>query len=123
MVHRGAYLSPAAGSSTIAVLDKKMGSTDLALRNTRNSTRARTSRMVSRHVMLELLGVGARGGLPSRQLLGRVEVVGEVLGVGVTDLPTRRKTGVSLSSQKLVNASDIQCRDAYHYVYVVYIRV
>lgn len=29
-------------------------------------------------------------------LLNRVEVVGEVLGVGVTDLPTRRKTGVRL---------------------------
>jgi hypothetical protein len=94
------------------MLDEKMGSTDLALGNTRDSTRARTSTVVSRHVMLELLGVGAGGGFPSRQLLGRVEVVGEVLGVGVTDLPTRRKTGVSLSSQKLVNGR--KCSVAIH---------
>lgn len=78
------------------MLDEKMGSSDLALGDTGNGTGTRTSAVVGGHVVLELFGVGAGGGFPSRQLLGRVEVVGEVLGVGVSDLPARRKTGVSL---------------------------
>jgi hypothetical protein len=93
--YRAAYLSPAAGSSAVAMLDEKMGSANLALGDTGNCTGTRTSAMVRGHVVLEFLGVGAGGGFPSRQLLGRVEVVGEVLGVGVSDLPARRKTGVS----------------------------
>jgi hypothetical protein len=90
------YLSPAAGSSAVAMLDQKMGSADLALGNTRDGARTRTGAVVGGHVVLELLSVCTGRGLPSRELLGRVEVVGEVLGVGVSDLPTRRKTGVSL---------------------------
>lgn len=91
------YLAPAARSSTVAVLHKKMRSTDLALRDSRDSTRSRPCAMMGGHVMLELLGVGSLWGFPSRDLLGGVEVVGEVLGVGMANFPVGRKTGVSLS--------------------------
>ena len=50
--------------------------------------------------MLELLRVGALRGLPSRDLVGRVEVVREVLGVGVADFPIGRETGVSLRGEQ-----------------------
>ena len=52
--------------------------------------------MVGGHVMLELLGVGSSGGLPSGHLVGRVEVVREVLGVGDSHLPAGGKTGIRL---------------------------
>ncbi len=55
--------------------------------------------MVGSHVDLELLGIGAGRGLPARRLLGGVEVVGEVLGVGVADLPVGRQAGVRLEGR------------------------
>ena len=56
-----------------------------------NLTRA----MMSRHVHLQLLGVGAGGWLPAGELLAGVEVVGQVLGGGVADFPAGRETGVA----------------------------
>lgn len=76
-----------------------MGSADFPFRNTGDGTRAGTGAVVGSHIMLKLLGIGAGGRFPSRELLGGVEVVGEVLGVGVSDLPSRRKTGVSLECE------------------------
>lgn len=90
------YLTPAAGSAAITVLDEKMGSADLVLWDAGDGTRACPSAVVSSHVVLELLGVGAGWGFPSRDLVDRVEVVGEVLGVGVTDFPVGRQPGVGL---------------------------
>lgn len=52
--------------------------------------------MVGGHVVLQLLRVGAGGGFPAGDLVGGVEVVGQVLGVGVADLPAGGETCVSL---------------------------
>lgn len=78
------------------MLDEKVGGANLALGDTRNGARTGARAVVGSHVVLELLGIGACGGLPSRDLVGGVEVVGEVLGVGVAHFPSGRKTGVSL---------------------------
>lgn len=43
--------------------------------------------MMLSHIRLELLGIGSWRWLPSRLFLRLVEVVWEVLGVGVTDFP------------------------------------
>jgi hypothetical protein len=42
------------------------------------------------HEGLELFGVGSSRGLPSRLLGGWIEVIWQVLGIGVTNLPLRR---------------------------------
>jgi hypothetical protein len=60
-----AYLSPAAGSSAVAVLDQKVGSANLALRDTGDGTGTRAGAVVCGHVVLKLLGIGAGGRLPS----------------------------------------------------------
>lgn len=49
--------------------------------------------MVLGHVDLELLGVGAGRRLPSAILVGRVEVVGQVLGLRVAHFPICGETG------------------------------
>lgn len=46
------------------------------------------------HVDLELLGVGAGGGLPAAVLVGRVEVVGQVLGLRVAHFPVGGEAGL-----------------------------
>lgn len=56
--------------------------------------------MVGGHVELELLAVGAGGGFPARGAVDGVEVVGEVLGVGVANLPAGRETGFSLERER-----------------------
>lgn len=76
-----------------------MGGADLVLGNAGGGARTGASAMVRSHVMLELFGVGARGRLPSRDLLSRVEVIREVLGVGVADFPVGRETGISLQGE------------------------
>lgn len=53
--------------------------------------------MVLAHVDLELVGIGARGWLPSRLFGLGVEVVGKVFGVGVADFPSGREAGITLS--------------------------
>lgn len=50
--------------------------------------------MVLGHVDLELVDVGARGGLPAGGLGRAVEVVGQVLGLGVADFPVFGETGL-----------------------------
>lgn len=47
--------------------------------------------MVSSHVNLELVRISARGRFPARDLLGVIEVVREVFGVGVADFPIGRE--------------------------------
>lgn len=90
------YLSPAARSSAIAVLDQQVGGANLALGDARDGTGSGTGTVVLGHVVLQLLRVGAGGGLPAGNLVDRVEVVWEVLGVGVTDFPVGRQAGVRL---------------------------
>lgn len=50
--------------------------------------------MVEGHVGLDLVGVRAGGRFPAGFFGGGVEVVGEVFGVGVPDLPLCGETGV-----------------------------
>lgn len=90
------YLSPAARPSTAAVLDQQVSGTDLALANIRNSSRSATSAVVDGHVVFKLVGIGSGGRFPSRDLFVRVEVVGKVLGVGVSNFPARGETSIRL---------------------------
>lgn len=90
------YLSPAAGAAAVAVLDEQMRRADLALGDTRDGLVPGAGAVVSGHVVLELLAVGSCGRLPSRDLLGHVEVVGELLGLGVSNFPVGRESGISL---------------------------
>ena len=94
------YLSPAARPPAISVFDKQMGRANLSLGHAGNSAGAGAGAMVSGHVVLELLSVGTLWRFPSRDLVGRVEVVGQVLGVGMANFPVRRKTGITLERQE-----------------------
>lgn len=65
-----------------------MGTADLALVVLGGgSIRSEVSRVILAHVVLQRLTVGLWRGLPSRLLGGGVEVVWQVLAVGVADLP------------------------------------
>lgn len=90
------YLFPAAWPAAVAVLDQQVGGADLVIRDAGNGAGAGAGAVVGGHVVLELLGVRARRRLPSRDFVGGVEVVGEVLGVGVADFPVGGQAGVSL---------------------------
>lgn len=85
------------------MLDEQVSGADLALRNG-NGLRsgADAGAVVGGHVVLQLLGVGSCGRFPARDLLGGIEVVGEVLGVGVSHFPAGRETGVSLRRRELL---------------------
>lgn len=48
--------------------------------------------MVGAHVVFQRFAVGAAGRFPSALFGGRVEIVGQVFGVGVSDLPAARQT-------------------------------
>lgn len=63
--------------------------------------------MVFGHVVLELLGVGARRRLPARDFVDGIEVVGEVLRIGVAHFPVGRKTGVSLRVRRLLVTEEL----------------
>lgn len=78
------------------MLDEQVGGADLALGAAADATGAGAGAVVLGHVDLELLGVGALGGLPAGLLLLGVEVVGEVLGVAVADLPVGGEAGLGL---------------------------
>lgn len=86
---RNFRLSPAAGTPAPRVFDQQMGGANLAL------GRARSGTLMSSHILLELVGVGPRGRLPAGDCLDRVEVVRQILGVGVANLPVGRETGLS----------------------------
>lgn len=58
------------------------------------------ARVVLGHVQLELFGVGVCGRFPSRGLVDKVEVVGEVLAVAVADLPVGRQAGLFLLQEQ-----------------------
>ena len=49
--------------------------------------------VVQGHVCFYFFGIGAGGRFPAGFLGGRVEVVGEVFGVGVADFPGRGQAG------------------------------
>lgn len=89
-------LAPRAGAAGVAVLDEQMGGADLVLWDAGDSTVAGASAVVGGHVVLEFLAVGSGGRFPTRDLFLGVEVVGQVLGVGVTNLPVGGETGISL---------------------------
>lgn len=84
-------LSPAAGASAFSMLHQEMTATDLSLALTEFRPSCRSAVVVG-HVDLELFGVGVRRGLPAGFFGGGTEVVGEVLGVGVANLPSCWKT-------------------------------
>lgn len=48
--------------------------------------------MVGAHVVFQCFAVGAARRFPSALFGGRVEVVGQVFGVGVPDLPAARES-------------------------------
>ena len=100
---RDAALAPAAGPPAVAVLDQQVRGADLALGLATAAARGggggrcggprRVLAVVDGHVGLELVRVGAGGRVPARVLAGRVEVVGQVLGVGVPHLPPVGQAG------------------------------
>ena len=82
------------------MLHQQMIRPDLAVgrirvRGRHASARGATARVgvVRGHVVLELLCVGARGRSPVGDLVDGVEVVREVFGLGVANLPVWGKTG------------------------------
>lgn len=104
-------LAPAAGSATLAVLDEEVGGADLALGDAGGGSRAGTGTVVGGHVVLQFVGVGAGGRFPAGDLFEGVEVVGEVLGVGVADLPVGRQPGVGLGGEKVSCFCQRELRD------------
>jgi hypothetical protein len=83
------------------MLDQEMSGADLAIvrraaiRSAGIGSDLRRAMMLG-HVCLELLRVGSWRGLPSRRLLRLVKVVGEVLGIGVSNLPAGGQSCVCL---------------------------
>jgi hypothetical protein len=89
-------LLPATGTAAIAMLNEQMAAADLTLALA-SGVRASSSRgVVLRHVDFEFFGIGFRRWLPARLFCRRVEVVWEILRVGMANFPTGRKTCVSL---------------------------
>lgn len=93
-------LAPAARAPTISMLDQQMSNSDLALvrclglrRGFPHHTRVA---MMLCHVGLELVRVGVLGRLPIGGGGKGVEVVWEVLRVGMSHLPIGRKAGLGL---------------------------
>lgn len=82
------------------MLNKQMACANLAISTlTIRSTALRSdlrSAMVLSHVALELLSIGSWRWFPLRLFQGFVEVVGEVLRLGVANFPSGWKTCVSL---------------------------
>lgn len=76
-----------------------MGSADLASVDTSGGIVGGSctgGAVVLGHVVLELLGVGAWWGLPAGVAVEAVEVVWQVLGVAVADLPVGGEAGLVL---------------------------
>jgi hypothetical protein len=70
------------------VLHEQMGGANLALGAGTVDARVRRT-VVLRHVDLEFVRVGSLRRLPSRLVRLLIEIVGEVLGVGMADFPVR----------------------------------
>lgn len=78
------------------MLDQKVSGANLALGDGGGRAGTGASTVVSRHIVFELFGIGAGRGFPSRYLLYRIEVVGEIFRVGVAHLPVEGKTRFGL---------------------------
>ena len=92
---RNVCLAPGRRSSRVAVLHQQMSTPDLAVKillGCHTITFERAG-VVHGHVMLERVAVGVRRWLPSRLLCLGVEVVRQVLAVGVPDLPACWQSG------------------------------
>lgn len=76
------------------MLHQQMGRSDFPIFGRARSGRVGGGTVVEGHVGLDLVGVRARGRFPAGLFGGGVEVVGEVFGVGVPDLPLGGETGV-----------------------------
>lgn len=91
-------LPPATGTATITMLDEQVAATDLSLALTRG-VRASSWGVVLRHVDFQFIGIGFRRWLPTRLFCGRVEIVWEILRVGMANFPTGGKTCVGLGQR------------------------
>jgi hypothetical protein len=82
-------LAPRRGSPGILVLDEQMGAADFALEALLRggAVGSLVLRVVLAHVVLQGFAVGLGWRLPARFLGAGVEVVGQVLAVGVPDFP------------------------------------
>lgn len=77
------------------MLYQQMASPDLPIDSSSSILRVRAglrSAVMLGHVRLQLLGIGSLGRLPLGDLLRLVEVVRQILGVGVAHLPAGGKT-------------------------------
>ena len=81
------HLFPALRPSAVLVLHQQVGCPNFPLIHTITIRPNRRGAMVLRHVNLQLFGVRPGRRLPAGFLGRRVEVVGEVLRVGVAHLP------------------------------------
>lgn len=90
-------LAPRGRAARVPVLDQQVGGADLVGRLGHGGAR-RGRAVVYGHVFLELLRVRVGRRLPARDLLGGVEVIGEVLGVAVAHLPARGESRLVLFS-------------------------
>ena len=77
---------PAAGATALVVLDEQVAAVDHVFSLPTNLV-VSCWRVVFRHVFLERLGIGVRRRFPARFLGRGVKVVGQVLGVRVTNFP------------------------------------
>ena len=87
-------LLPAARPPAIAMLDEQMGGSDLPILGGAGGGRVGGGAVVEGHVGLYLVRVGTGRGFPAGFLGGGVEVVGQVLGVGVSDFPLGGEPGI-----------------------------
>jgi hypothetical protein len=84
------------------MLDEQVTAADLALALARG-VRASSRGVVLRHVYFQLIGIGFRRWLPARLFCRRVEIVWEILRVGMANFPTGGKTCVGLESVSYAN--------------------
>lgn len=89
------------------MFDQEMGGADLALSCGTRAVDAGSGggsggAVVSGHVEFQFVRVGILGRFPARFMRLLVEVVGQVLGVGVPDFPVGREASVSLGWEWLV---------------------
>lgn len=82
-------LAPRRRSSGVLVLDEQMGAADFALEALLRggAVGSLVLRVVLAHVVLQGFAVGVGWRLPARFLGAGIEVVGQVLAVGVPDFP------------------------------------
>jgi hypothetical protein len=77
------------------MLDKKMSGTNLAFAGG-SIDASRGGGMMLSHVKLQFFRVGIFGWFPSGLMSFGIEIVGKILGIGVTNLPVGRQPSVRL---------------------------